>query len=105
MNRTPSNDRSPLRPLLAEASDALASSRGYNPTSTARNGNGHHRGAGRPTDGASQWLLQPGAKLPPRAFQVHPAERGVFWRMVHAVPLDGKETSEVQRIGGAVFHA
>jgi hypothetical protein len=90
---------------LAEASDALASQRGYNPTSTARNGNGHHRGDGRPTDGASQWLLQPGAKLPPRAFQVHPAERGVFWRMAHAVPLDGKEASEVQRIGGAVFDA
>lgn len=103
MNRNPTNDRSPLRPILTEANDALASSRGYNPTSTARNGNGHHRGDGRPTDGASQWLLQPGAKLVPRAFQVHPAERGVFWRMAHAVPLDGKEVPEVQRIGGAIF--
>jgi len=103
MNRNPTNDRSPLRPILAEANDALASSRGYNPTSTARNGNGHHRGDGRPTDGASQWLLQPGAKLVPRAFQVHPAERGIFWRMAHAVPLDGKEVPEVQRIGGAIF--
>ena len=105
MNRNPTNDRSPLRPIMAEANDALASSRGYNPTSTARNGNGHHRGDGKPTDGDSQWLLQPGAKLPPRAFQVHPAERRVFWRMAHAVPLDGKEVPEVQRIGGAVFDA
>jgi hypothetical protein len=89
--------------MLTEANDALASSRGYNPTSTARNGNGHHRGDGKPTDGDSQWLLQPGAKLPPRAFQVHPDERRVFWRMAQAVPLDGKEIQEVQRIGGAVF--
>lgn len=105
MNRNPTNDRNPIRPLLAQANDALASQAGYNPTSTARNGNGHHRGDGKPTDGLSQWLLQPGAKLPPRAFQVHPAERGIFWRMAHAVPLDGKEVSEVQRIGGAVFDA
>ena len=41
MNTTPTNGRNPLKPLLDHASDALASQRGYNPTSTARNGNGH----------------------------------------------------------------
>ena len=103
MNRNSTNDRNPIRPLLAQANGALASPNGFNPTSTSRNGSGHHRGNGKPTDGDGQWLLQPGAKLPPRAFQVHPAERGIFWRMAHAVPLDGKEDSEVQRIGGEVF--
>ncbi len=103
MNRNPTPDRNPIRPLLAQAGDALASPNGYNPTSTARNGNGHHRGNGKPTDGPGQWLLQPGGKLPPRAFQVHPAERSIFWRMAHAVPLDGNELTEVARIGGNIF--
>jgi hypothetical protein len=103
MNRNSTNDRNPIRPLLAQANGVLASPNGFNPTPTTRNGSGHHRGSGKPTDGDGQWLLQPGGKLPPRAFQVHPAERGIFWRMVHALPLNGKEDSEAQRVGGEVF--
>jgi len=104
MKTTPSNDRNPLKPLLAEASDALAPQNHFTATPTSRNGNGFHR-TEKPTNGQSQWVLEPGAQLPPRAFEVHEKERYRFHVMVRSVPIDGKEVSEVQRIGGQIFDA
>jgi len=104
MNTIPTNDRNPLKPLLAQASDALAPNNRFTATPTSRNGNGFHR-TDKPTNGDSQWILVPGAQLPPRAFEVHQKERHRFHVMSRSVPIDGKEVSEVQRIGGQIFDA
>lgn len=104
MNTIPSNDRNPLKPLLAQASDALAPNHRFTATPTSRNRNGFHR-TEKPTNGDGQWELVPGAQLPPRAFEVHHKERHRFHVMSRSVPIDGKEVSEVQRIGGQIFDA
>lgn len=102
MNTTPTNNRNPLKPLLAQAKDALTPKNRFTATPTSRNGDGYHR-TDKPTNGDSQWVLIPGAHLPPRAFEPHEKERGRFHTMVRSVPFDGKEVSEVQRIGGQIF--
>src|ERR1039457_691152 len=104
MNTTPSNNRSPLKPLLAQVNDALAPQNRFTAGGTTRNGNGFHR-TDKPTNGDSQWVLVPGAHQPPRAFEPHEKERHRFHVMARSVPIDGKEVPEVQRIGGQIFDA
>jgi hypothetical protein len=102
MNKTPTNGRNPLKPLLDQANDALAPQNRFSATPTSRNGNGFHR-TDKPTNGDGQWILIPGAKLPPRAFEVHEKERHRFHVMARSIPIDGKEVPEVQRVGGQIF--
>jgi hypothetical protein len=104
MNKIPTNGRNPLKPLLDQANDALAPQNRFTATPTNRNGNGFHR-TDKPTNGDSQWVLVPGAHQPPRAFEPHEKERHRFHVMARSVPIDGKEVSEVQRIGGQIFDA
>ena len=70
MNKIPTNGRNPLKPLITRANEALAPQNRFSATPTSRNGNGFHR-TDKPTNGDGQWILIPGAKLPPRAFEVH----------------------------------
>src|SRR5436309_1333431 len=102
MKKKTTNDRSPLRPLIDEASDALASQRRYTATPAARNGNGHHSNT-KPLDGEAQWLLR--GKLPPRAFEPHPRERRRAHALAHSVPLDEHAQARVESIFGKVFDA
>jgi len=104
MNKIPTNGRNPLKPLLDQANDALAPQNRFTATPTNRNGTGFHR-TDKPTNGDSQWVLVPGAHQPPRAFEPHEKERHRFHVMARSVPIDGKEVSEVQRIGGQIFDA
>jgi len=104
MNKTPTNGRNPLKPLLDQAHDALAPNNRFTPTPTSRNGNGFHR-TDKPTTGDSQWVLVPGAHQPPRAFEPHEKERHRFHVMARSVQIDGKEVPEIQRIGGQIFDA
>lgn len=103
MKHKTSNDRNPIRPLLDQVNGAVPP-RGYRTTPTSRNGSGHHADS-KPTDGPAQWMLQPGGKLPWRAFEPHPKERERFWSMAHCVPLNGTEVEQVKRIGGQIFDA
>jgi hypothetical protein len=102
MNKIPTNGRNPLKPLITRANEALAPQNRFSATPTSRNGNGFHR-TDKPTNGDGQWILVPGAKLPPRAFEVHEKERHRFHVMARSIPIDGKEVSEVQRVGGQIF--
>jgi hypothetical protein len=104
MNKTPTNGRNPLKPLLDQANDTLAPQHRFTATPTSRNGNGFHR-TDKPTTGDSQWVLVPGAHQPPRAFEPHEKERHRFHLMARSVPIDGNEVPEVQRIGGEIFDA
>ena len=104
MNANTTNSRNRLKPLLAQANDALAPQNRFTATPTSRNGNGFHRTT-KPTTGNSQWALIPGAQQPPRAFEPHEKERHRFHIMARSVPLDGNDAAEVQRIGGEIFDA
>ena len=91
--------------LMVRPNNTVAPKPAYTATPTTRNGDGFHRGDGKPTDGHGQWVLQPSGKLPPRAFVVHEKERQlaeIFW---HSVPLDANALGEIQRIGGEIFDA
>jgi hypothetical protein len=74
-------------------------------TSIARNGDGFHAGHGKPTNGPGQWTLDPGVKLPPRSFEVHPRERYRFHKKACAAPLDWQGFHEIQQSGGEIFDA
>jgi hypothetical protein len=77
----------------------------YYTTSTARNGNGFHASHGKPTDAPGQWILEPEAKLPPRAFDIHPRERARFHKTACAAPSDCHGLYEIERVGGEFFDA
>lgn len=104
MNTKPTNDHSPLNALAAQANGALAPRARYSTTPTTRNGDGFHR-TDKPTTGDGQWVLVPGGKLPPRAFEVHEKERQRFHLLAHTLPLDGNPISEVENIGRNIFTA
>ena len=105
MNSKPNNNHNRLSALAGQAKEALAPKANFSPTPTTRNGNGFHRGDGKPTDGPSQWLLIPGAKLPPRAFEMHEKERHRFHTIARSLPLEPTAVDEIQRIGGHFFDA
>ena len=77
----------------------------YSTTSTARNGDGFHASHGKPTGVPGQWTLGPDAKLPPRAFEMHPRERVRYHKIACAAPLDWHGQYEVERTGGEFFDA
>src|SRR5688572_9914044 len=78
----------------------------YSTTSTARSGNGFHASHGKPTgDALGQWTLEPGSKLPPRAFEMHPGERARYHKIAYAAPSDSQGFSEITRVGGEFFDA
>jgi len=106
MKATPTNTHSALNAVATQVHDALATNGHFSATPTARDGDGFHAGHEKPTDPApGQWALVPGAKLPPRAFEVHDKERHRFHVMAQSVPLDREPMGEVQRIGGEIFDA
>jgi hypothetical protein len=105
MNTTPTNNRSPLSALAAQANEALAPQARYNTTPTTRNGDGFYRGHGKPTDGAGQWQLVPGAKLPPRAFEVHQKERERYHLLARTLPMDKDPLRAVETAGRNIFDA
>jgi hypothetical protein len=104
MNTTPANNHSPLKASAAQTNGALAPRTGYFTTPTARNGDGFHR-TEKPTAGDGQWVLVPGGKLPPRAFEVHAKERQRFHMLARTIPLDGNPIVEVVNIGRNIFDA
>lgn len=104
MNSTPTKNHSPLNAFAEQANGALKPQPRYSTTPTSRNGAGFHR-TDKPTDGDGQWLLVPGAKLPPRAFEVHPKERQRFHLLARTLPLDGNPIAEVENIGRNIFTA
>ena len=104
MNSNPNNNHSPLNALAAQANGALTPQPRYATTPTTRNGDGFHR-TDKPTSGDGQWLLVPGGKLPPRAFEVHEKERQRFHRLAHTLPLDGNPFAAAENIGENIFDA
>lgn len=104
MNRTPTNNHSPLSAIAAQANGALAPRPQYSATPTSRNGDGFHR-TEKPTSGDGQWVLVPGAKLPPRAFELHPKERQRFHLLARTLPLEGNPIADVENIGRNIFDA
>jgi hypothetical protein len=105
MNTTPTNNHNPLSALAAQANGAIAPQPRYNTTPTTRNGDGFYRGHGKPTDGQSQWQLVPGAKLPPRAFEVHQKERDRYHLLARTLPMDNDPVRAVETAGRNIFDA
>jgi hypothetical protein len=104
MTTTPTNDHSPLNALTAQANGALAPRTRYSTTPTTRNGDGFHR-TEKLTTGGGQWVLVPGGKLPPRAFEVHAKERQRFYLLARTLPLEGNPLADVVNIGRNIFDA
>ena len=102
MNPIPTNNHK--NALTVRANDTIAPQARYTATPTTRNGDGFHR-TEKPTSGDGQWVLVPGGKLPPRAFEVHAKERQRFYLLAHTLPLDGNPLAEVVNIGRNIFDA
>jgi hypothetical protein len=104
MNAKPNNNQNRFSALAAQANGALTPRARYATTPTTRNGDGFHRSE-KPTSGDGQWVLVPGGKLPPRAFEVHAKERHRFHQLALTLPLDGNPIAEVEKIGRNFFDA
>ena len=107
MNRNPTNDRSPIPPLLAAASDALAPQDRFSATPTSRNSDGYFR-TDKPTNGMdSQWVLSgiadPKGKIPPTAFNLRPEDKVWYRKVSFAQPMDGDPEAAVRAIGTDKF--
>ena len=104
MNAKPNNNHNRFSALAAQANGALTPRERYSTTPTTRNGDGFHRSE-KPTSGDGQWVLVPGGKLPPRAFEIHAKERQRFHLLARTLPLDGNPVAEVEKIGRNIFDA
>jgi len=104
MNAKPNNNHNGFSALAAQADGALTPRARYSTTPTTRNGDGFHRSE-KPTSGDGQWVLVPGGKLPPRAFEIHTKERQRFHLLARTLPLDGNPVAEVENIGRNIFDA
>jgi len=104
MNSKPNNNHNPIRDFATQLNSALAPKAPFTTTPTMRNGDGFHR-TEKPTSGDGQWVLIPGGKLPPRAFEVHAKERQRFHLLARALPLEGNPVAEVENIGRNIFDA
>jgi hypothetical protein len=60
---------------------------------------------GKPSGPPAQWLIHPGAKLPPRAFEVPAQERQRYHLIARCLQLESDTIAEVRRIGTTIFNA
>jgi hypothetical protein len=100
----PTNNHSSFDAFTSHVNGALAPKAPYTTTPTSRNGDGFHRTA-KPTSGDGQWVLVPGGKLPPRAFEVHAKERQRFHMLARTLAMDGNPVAAVEIIGRNIFNA
>lgn len=104
MNATPNNNHSPLNAFAAQAAGALTPPPRFTTTPTSRNGDGYHR-TDKPTSSDGQWVMVPGGKLPPRAFEMHEGERKRFYKLAHALPLNDNPMAAAAKHGETFFDA
>lgn len=100
----PSNNHSSFNALATHVNGALTPKAPYTTTPTSRNDDGFHR-TEKPTSGDGQWVLVPGGKLPPRAFEVHAKERQRLHGLARALPLEGNPVAAVENLARNIFDA